>query len=238
MDMNDCERSIDSGAWVLGALDERDAARYGDHLRECASCREEVASLRAAAVALPLAAEQVAPPPELKSRIMRVVESEAQLLRAAGADADRVDAPRRRRRLLPSFSLRSVPAAGLAAVMLAVGVVGGVLLSGDSAPQTRTVEANVEVAGGRAIVRVTDGHAKLEVMGLRNPARGRVYQVWLKRANGSPQPTDALFNVNARGHGHVEVPGSVEGVDEILVTSEPQGGSVVPTTKPVITAAV
>jgi anti-sigma factor RsiW len=238
MDMNDCEHSTDAGAWVLGALDEPEAARYGQHLRECARCRDEVASLRAAAVALPLATDQIAPPPALKSRIMRVVESEAQLLRASGPDADRVHPPRPRRRLLAPFSLRGLPAAGLAAVMLAVGVAGGVLLSGDSSPQTRTVEGNVATAGGRAIVRITDGRAKLEVMGLRNPARGRVYQVWLKRGNGAPQPTDALFNVNVRGHGHVEVPGSVSGVDEILVTSEPQGGSVVPTTKPVITAAV
>jgi anti-sigma factor RsiW len=237
MVMNDCERSIDAGAWVLGALDEPEAARYGEHLHECARCREEVASLRTAAVALPLAAEQIAPSPALKSRIMSVVESEAQLLRAAGPDADRV-VPKPKRRWLPSFSLRGVPAAGLAAVILAVGVAGGVLLSGDSAPKTQTVEAHVAMAGGRAIVRVTDGHAKLEVTGLRNPARGRVYQVWLKTGNGAPQPTDALFNVNVRGHGHVEVPGSVDGVDEILVTNEPQGGSVVPTTKPVITAAV
>jgi anti-sigma-K factor RskA len=237
MDMNDCEHSIDAGAWVLGALDEPEAARYRDHLRGCARCREEVTALRAAAVALPLATEQVAPSPALKSRIMRVVESEAQLLRASGPEADRV-ARKRRRRLLPSFSLRSLPAAGLAAVILAVGVAGGVLLSGDSAPQTRTVQARVGMAGASAIVRVTDGHAKLEVTGMRNPARGRVYQVWLKSGRGAPQPTDALFNVNVRGRGHVEVPGSVDGVDEILVTSEPQGGSVAPTTKPVITAAV
>jgi anti-sigma factor RsiW len=237
MVMSDCEHSIDAGAWVLGALDEPEAARYGDHLRGCARCREEVASLRAAAVALPLATEQVAPAPELKSRIMRVVESEAQLLRASGPQADRVER-KPRRRLLASFSLRGLPAAGLAAVILAVGVAGGVLLSDGSAPQTRTVRAHVGMAGASAIVRVTDGHAELEVTGMRNPAGGRVYQVWLKRGNGAPQPTDALFNVNVRGRGHVEVPGSVDGVDEILVTSEPQGGSVAPTTKPVITAAV
>jgi anti-sigma-K factor RskA len=237
MAMSNCEHGIDAAGWVLGALDERDGAAYSEHLRTCAECQAEVARLRVPADALSLATEQIAPPPELKDRIMRVVESEAQLLRASGPEADRV-ARKRRRRLLPSFSLRSLPAAGLAAVILAVGVAGGVLLSGDSAPQTRTVQARVGMAGASAIVRVTDGHAKLEVTGMRNPARGRVYQVWLKSGRGAPQPTDALFNVNVRGRGHVEVPGSVDGVDEILVTSEPQGGSVAPTTKPVITAAV
>jgi anti-sigma-K factor RskA len=233
MDMNDCEHSTDAGAWVLGALDEPEAARYGQHLRECARCRDEVASLRAAAVALPLATEQVAPPPELKSRIMRVVESEAQLLRASGPDADRVHPPRprRRRRLLAPFSLRGLPAAGLAAVMLAVGVAGGVLLSGDSSPQTRTVEGNVATAGGRAIVRITDGRAKLEVMGLRNPARGRVYQVWLKRAGHAPEPTAALFVPSRDGAATASVPGSMEGIDQVMVTDEPDGGSPQPTGK-------
>jgi hypothetical protein len=44
--------------------------------------------------------------------------------------------------------------------------------------------------------------------------------------------------VNRSGDGHVEVPGSVAGIDTIMVTSEPQGGSLQPTGKPVITAAV
>jgi hypothetical protein len=73
---------------------------------------------------------------------------------------------------------------------------------------------------------------------MRNPPAGHVYQVWLQRGRGAPQPTDALFTVNKSGHGHVEVPGSVKGVDTIMVTSEPRGGSLQPTGKPVITAAV
>jgi hypothetical protein len=72
---------------------------------------------------------------------------------------------------------------------------------------------------------------------MRNPPRGRVYQVWLKRGSKAPEPTDALFTVRD-GHGLVEVPGSVKGVDQIMVTSEPPGGSAAPTSKPVISAAV
>jgi anti-sigma-K factor RskA len=73
---------------------------------------------------------------------------------------------------------------------------------------------------------------------MRNPPAGHVYQVWLQHGKSAPQPTDALFTVNTSGRGHVEVPGSVKGVDTIMVTSEPQGGSRQPTGKPVITAAV
>jgi anti-sigma-K factor RskA len=229
MVMSGCERGIDAGAWVLGALDERSVAAYEEHLRGCADCRAEVARLRVPADAMALATEQVAPPPELKDRIMRVVESEAQLLRATGPEADRP--PRHDRR----WFLRPLPVAGLAAATLAIGVAGGVLLSGES---TRTIQAQVTMTGAHATLRVTGDRAKLEVSGMRNPPAGHVYQVWLQRGNGAPEPTDALFTVNVHGHGQVEVPVSVQGVDRILVTSEPRGGSLVPTSRPVIRAAV
>jgi anti-sigma-K factor RskA len=235
MVMSGCERGIDAGAWVLGALDERSVAAYEEHLRGCADCRAEVARLRVPADAMALATEQVAPPPELKDRIMRVVESEAQLLRATGPEADR--APQRERRRL-RWNLRPLPLAGLAAATLAVGVAGGVLLSGGSSEHTRTIQAQVTMTGAHATLRVTGDRAKLEVSGMRNPPAGHVYQVWLQRGNGAPEPTDALFTVNVRGDGRVEVPVSVKGVDRILVTSEPRGGSLVPTSRPVIRAAV
>jgi anti-sigma-K factor RskA len=230
--MNRCERGIDAGAWVLGALDERDAESYEAHLLTCADCQAEVAHLRVPADALSLATKQVAPPPELKDRIMRVVESEAQLLQAAGPEADR---PARRERRDRRWFLRPLPLAGLAAATLAVGIAGGVLLSGGDS--TRTVQAQVAMTGARATIRITGNHAKLEVSGMRNPPAGHVYQVWIKRGAKAPQPTDALFTV-MDGHGHVDVPGSVDGVNLIMVTSEPSGGSMVPTGKPVITAPV
>jgi hypothetical protein len=70
-------------------------------------------------------------------------------------------------------------------------------------------------------------------------APGRVYEVWVvKGSGGSPQPTDALFNVTSAGNATVGVPGSVSGVSEVLVSSEPRGGSRSPTTAPVIVAHV
>ena len=54
----------------------------------CAICRREVAELQMVADTLPLAAAQVAPPPELKDRIMSAVRAEAEVLQAAGPEAD------------------------------------------------------------------------------------------------------------------------------------------------------
>jgi anti-sigma-K factor RskA len=221
VDVNRCEHGTDAGAWVLGSLDDRDAAVYEEHLRGCADCRAEVARLQVPADAMALATEQVAPPPDLKNRIMGAVEAEQPLRRRE---------PRARR-----WFLRPLPVAALAAAALAIGIGAGVLLSGES---TRTIQAQVAMTGAKATVKVTGDHAKLEVSGMRNPPDGHVYQVWLKRGRSAPEPTDALFTVSRDGSGHIEVPGSVEGVDQILVTSEPRGGARAPTSSPVITAAV
>jgi hypothetical protein len=70
------------------------------------------------------------------------------------------------------------------------------------------------------------------------PPLGKVYEVWLRRASSAPSPTDALFSVTSRGSGSVAVPGNLHGVREVLVTSEPQGGSAHPTSAPVLRVAL
>ena len=232
--MTRCEHGINAGAWVLGSLDRPDGAAYAEHLRSCADCREEVARLRVPADALALATEQVAPPPELKDRIMRVVESEAQLLRAAGPEADRVERAPRPRRERRRWFLRPIPVAALAAATLAIGIAVGVLVSGGES--TRTIQAEVTMPGARATVHITGDRARLEVNGMRNPPSGQVYEVWIQRGKRPPEPAGALFTV-MHGHGDVDV-GSVKGVDVVMVSAEPSGGSPHPTSAPVITAAV
>ena len=69
------------------------------------------------------------------------------------------------------------------------------------------------------------------------PVPGKVYEVWLKRS-GKPQPTDALFTVSSAGTATVGVPGSLNGVKAVMVTAEPDGGSRVPTSAPVIVATL
>jgi hypothetical protein len=90
-----------------------------------------------------------------------------------------------------------------------------------------------------ASLSVGGGHAQLNIADMPQVAQGRVYEVWIKRsASGRALPTDALFTVNAAGAASVGVPGGVSGVREILVTSEPLGGSRVPTLPALIVARV
>jgi hypothetical protein len=129
-------------------------------------------------------------------------------------------------------------AGGLAAAALALTVVVAHhhdLAAGGS--PTLTVTAHVRGSGGRAELRLDGGHADLLVSGLRQPAAGHIYEVWLVHgANARPQPTTALFSVTSHGDGDVEVPGALASVTKVLVTEEPDGGTAVPTTAPVIEA--
>jgi anti-sigma-K factor RskA len=256
-----CEHHDDVGAWVLGALPGDERERFAAHLAGCETCAGEVTELQMVADTLPLAAQQMAPPPELKERIMSVVRAEAAVMSAAGPAADEpgvateqaVTAPRpaaapapeparpRRRRPSwwhrPALALRPIPAAVAAAVLVAIGVGGGILLSGGDSG--RTVPAQVvapSAPGARASLTIDEGErATLRVRDFPAPPRGRVYQVWLKRPGRPPDPTTALFTVRG-GDATVEVPGSVDGVDQLLVTAEPDGGSRQPTRDPVIVA--
>jgi anti-sigma-K factor RskA len=226
-----CGFRDDAGPWVLGALAEPDASAFASHLDTCDDCRREVAELQVVADVLPMAAPQVVPPPALKGRIMGVVEREAQLLAAAGPEADRAEAaaPARRRDRLGWLGplRRPLPAAALATVVLAIGVALGVVVSGGG-EETRTVPG-FGPHGAQVALRVSDGHGRLDFRNMAAPPSGRVYQVWLVTGKHAPRPTHALFTVMADGNAQVEIPESLHGADQVLVSDEPPGGSRHPT---------
>jgi anti-sigma-K factor RskA len=219
--------------YVLGALTEQEHELFRGHLESCAVCREEVAALQLVADALPAAAPQLGAPPELKRRVMSDVRADARTRHAReSARASRLTG-----RAWPRWR----PNLAVAALAVAVVVLAVVALSsgGGAGGGTRVIRAQVIVPRASASLSVSDGHAQLSVLGMPQSAPGRVYEVWLKRsASGKPLPTDALFTVAADGAASVGVPGSVDGVREIMVTSEPLGGSRVPTLPALIVARV
>jgi hypothetical protein len=88
-------------------------------------------------------------------------------------------------------------------------------------------------AGGTLVVQ--DGAATLEVDGMpRLPAR-QVYETWLQR-DGEVQPS-TTFIVDRSGKGATTIP-DVDGAEQVMVTREPRGGSVQPTTAPVLRASL
>jgi anti-sigma-K factor RskA len=218
-DPGDC--GSDAAAYVLDALEPEEAERFRDHLRQCAVCRDEVASLQAAADALPMAVPQVTLPRGVRRRI----------LAEAHRDARRRPTPVRLPRWRPAT-------AGAAALVLAAGALTAVELSTGGGTATRVIAARVLSSNGSAQVRIRDGGAVLVVRQFPAPPSGKIYEVWLKHPGSAPQPTAALFSVTADGSGDVAVPGNLKGVRQVLVTPEPLGGSVVPTHVPVIEASL
>lgn len=223
----------DVAAYALGALPDDDARRFEEHLRTCQLCRTDLASLRPVVDALPAGVDAVAPPPELRSRIMDVVEAEA---RERDRDRARERAARARPapRRLGFAGLRPLPALAAACALLA-GVGIGVAVLGDGAT---TVDGSCLRGCERVALSVDGGRATLEVEGMRQPPAGRVYQVWTQRAGEGPRPTGALFTVDRDGSASVDVPGDAEQVDQVLVTDEPPGGSDAPSTAPYLAVRV
>jgi anti-sigma-K factor RskA len=226
------------GAYLLGALESDESAGFEQHLAQCEVCAHDVAELKVAADALPVSVPLVSPPPALKGRIMAVVESEAELLAASGRRADEpapaAPAPERRRGRWLGWLARPAVALACALALLAGGALAGVLLSGGEDP--RTVVATTEPPGADVRLEIGDGNSTLVAQNMPAPPRGRIYQVWLKRPGQDPQPTSVLWSTRTDGSAEVAVPGSLDGVEAVLVTHEPLGGSDEPSVDPVISA--
>jgi hypothetical protein len=206
------------------------------HVATCERCREEAGAFQLAVDALPGTAPPVRAPAELKERIMTVVNAEAQLLAAAGSAADR-QGPERRRRGFPLTLRRPALAATAAAGLAAAAVLGFVVGGGGGEKSTRTVAAQVIGLGAHstahAAVRLSGGRASLLVKDMPDPPRDRVYEVWLGRPGQAPIPAGATFTLRS---GEVAIPHSMHGVNAVLVTAEPHGGSARPTRPPLVVA--
>jgi len=236
--------SDDVGAWVLGALAEPDAEAFQGHLQDCERCRDEVAQLRFVADNLPLTAPLEAPPVALRQRLMATVQREAELLEAAGAPARAYRAPATAQgpsRLRRWFGgVRPLPAVAVACSLLLAGLGAGAVLRGGEADTqpTRTIQAATDVPHATGRLEIARTSTRLAVTHLPAPAKGRVYQVWLKRDGRTAEPTHTLFNVRNDGRATVAINESLAGADELLVTAEPDGGSIIPTRQPVLRADI
>lgn len=203
--MSACD--LDAAPYLLGALEPQEAQAFVRHLDQCAVCRDEVASLAPVLEALPAAAPAHPVPRALRRRVRRAIRAE----------------PKRLARRQPLTSRVGWLALGLAvaaAVIVQLGSAG----SGE-----RVVHATV----GHAELRVAGSGGELVIDRLPSLPADRTYEVWLVSPRGTPTPS-TLFGVTTRGTADLSVPDDLHGVTRMLVTVEPRGGSLVPTTRPVI----
>jgi anti-sigma-K factor RskA len=225
----DCPQLSDAAAYVLGSLEDDEATRFREHLRSCAQCRAEVAELQPVVDELPLKVAREDAPDALRERILTTVRSEAAVLRAAGHEAD--EPPRQSSWRSWLGSPIGVAAAVAVAVVIALAVV---ISTGSGGEEVFRGHISASAVGASATLRQHDGRAELTVSRMPQPGLGRIYEVWLSRGPGNAQPTSALFSVTSKGDGETDVPSDLHGIREVMVTSEPAGGSLRPTRKPLI----
>jgi anti-sigma factor RsiW len=230
--MNEHEQlSQDCGAYVLGALEEPEAATLREHMESCALCRDEVRRLHAVAEVLGLGVPALDAPAELRRRVLDIVNAEASLFDAAGAPSAR------RSRRLP----RLRPLGGLVGVALALGALFGALVLAPGGSLTRVITASVApparwhaARAPVASLRETGTEGQLLVSDLPAAPRGKIYEVWIE-TGARVHPTDVLFDATSSGAARVAVP-DLRGASAVLVTAERLGGARVPTMAALIDA--
>jgi anti-sigma-K factor RskA len=206
---------LDAAPYLLGALEPDEARAFVRHLDRCAVCRDEVASLAPVLDALPACAPARPVRAALRRRMMHEVRAEpkARVVRAPGVGRLRRSAP-----------------AGWLALGLAVAAAALVVQLGIPHARTRVIQASV----GRAELRVDPGgHGEMIVDHLPVLPADRIYELWLVPRGRAPMPS-TLFAVSTRGGADVGVPGELHGIGRLLVTVEPRGGSLAPTSRAVI----
>jgi anti-sigma-K factor RskA len=225
----------DAGAYVLGALEPDEQRAFERHIESCPACRREIEQLAVAADALPRAVEQVDPPPSLKASLMATVAADARARRA----------PTRRARWRDRLLARPAFAAAAAALLLALGIGAGALVGAlTGSDDQRVLSAQVDrsrAPAGTAELVLPDGAderggAILRVRGMQQPPAGKVYEVWLLR--GKRIERSSLFTVAHDGSGAAAIPERLAGVDEVMVTREPAGGSDQPSEEPLVRVPV
>jgi anti-sigma factor RsiW len=222
----------DLAAYALGALEPAEAEAFETHLAGCAICRDEFEALRGVVQALPMASPQYPAPRRLRRRIMRTVAEEPSPAHHTAPTSRLRRAPRRGRAWSPGLALGGAVAAACVAVVLAITLTGH-----GSGRNARLIRAQVTGgAHGSAELRVSGTRGELVVHHLTAPSRDHVYEVWLKSPRSAPVPASVLFSVSSAGNADVGLPRSLRGMSVMMVTSEPDGGTLHPTTPPVIVA--
>jgi anti-sigma-K factor RskA len=237
--MNELDReherwSEELPAYLLGALPPVEADECERHLERCERCRAEARWLAPAVEQLPQSVAAVEPPPRLRKRVMAEVRKDADSGRASGPAARRGLGSRLGALSLP---IRLRPLVGLAAVVVLLAAVGGYAIGnwGSGGEKTSTVVAG-RPPGVTAVVVRSQGSATLRLAGVHALPNRRVLEAWVRRG-GKVEPVRALFVPDREGRAQTTID-DMHGVEAVMVTAEPPGGSSSPTSAPLVTVAI
>jgi anti-sigma-K factor RskA len=228
--------------YALEALDPGEVAELEAHLATCETCPAELDELRIVAGAIGLAADPVAPPAELRERILAQVAAPrpaarptAEVIRPAAGFWKPVAA------LISLAAAAAIVALSMYALGLAerVRAIEGQLAEKrglaeflSSADTATVVLAGTDEAPKARLKLAYDrrtGRAFLFGYDLPQPPAGKAYQLWFI-SGGKPLP-GRVFDPGATGHGWwpEEVPADGRDASVFAVTLEPADGVSSPT---------
>jgi Anti-sigma-K factor rskA/Putative zinc-finger len=232
-DQNLCEQCV---SYMLGECSAEERAMFERHLTSCPSCRQELQDMRFAWQMLPLGAEQVEVPSDLKAEVMDAIFS-------SGPAA--APLPRKKR-----FLWRNGLVAALVPLLIA-SVIWNILLQKDRKELARpdvpahivsiqpfhAADAAFALSKGTACILQQGDHTNLVIYLYNLPATkgGETYQVWMHR-DGS-QSNAGTFRVGDDGLGVLVTEMRPEDrFDSIGVTLEPNASGTEPRRNAVISA--
>jgi anti-sigma-K factor RskA len=218
--------SDDLAAYMLGALDPREVEEFEHHLQGCERCREELRWLEPAVQTLPEEVARQEPPLQLRETLMAEVRADA------NAEERPVAAkPARMRR----WFLK--PAVGFAVLALLVAGVVGYEVGKDGGGEEGGASTIVRQIDGMTVTMIQEGDGgKLELAGVPQPPKDKVFEAWVER-DGEVEAVPALFVPDRHGHAETTI-ADMSGVETVMVTEEPRGGSETPTGEPLMTMSV
>lgn len=239
-------RREDLAAYMLGALEPEEAAQLKLHAEGCERCRSEMRWLTAAVEVLPEAVERVEPPRQLRERVMSEVRVDADTERRR-SDTERYGAAAPGWVARASAWLRGLgsgpmglrPIAGVAAAVLVVVVVAGFAIGGGiggGGDGTSSFVSEQPSSGVTATVVRKGDAGTLHLTSVEKLPNDRVLEAWVRRGE-KIEPVRALFVPDRQGHASTTL-GDMKGVNTVMVTTEPPGGSAAPTSAPIVTVPI
>lgn len=229
-----------SGAYALNALSAEEVAQFREHLDACPACRQEVRELQKAAADMG-AAESLTPPPHLRERVLAEADRTPQLppltRGSTAAPSDGADVVAMRR----PWATRLLVAAA-AVLLVAAGAIGlsqlqeeeqGTLLAQEVVQVFEAEDANtatMETAnGGRISVATSPSRGEMAVDTDELPPldEDHVYQLWA--IQGDEISSVGILEPEKGAAMEMPAPDT-----EVAITIEPAGGSVQPTTEPIM----
>ena len=187
----------ETAGWALGTLDPADRDEFGEHLRSCEYCQNQVAGFTPAAKSLALAAPAAEPPADLELKVLAAVQYAA-LAAAPGRAAATAPArawrepgaaPRARRWWHVHWS--SPMYAALAAAAATAAVFVGTMLAHSTPAVTATVTLRAQSgfagSGTATASRASGGFdISLTVRGLPVSRNGQFYECWYAGPGNRP----------------------------------------------------